>query len=804
MIRTKLKFELIIGYFLLVSIQAVIIYLVYKEQGKKNVMEQQEIHWQRDRWLTNQAFVQLLDLTAMGEIVVGWTEEDYIIYQKKYMETTALLQKMKIGQNDELQRTCVDSICSLLAKKERQIVDIFNQIKKRPDVGNIVHKERPVSIQKTKQQMQGHALSSETDNMSAFIKKKRNSFWSIFRRKEEKSVYAQQWEKSAKRVTSPTINTKIIQSPALLYSLEKEINDTIRLYEKKRLSMVDSLKVQNRLLNGRLNVLIQNFKKKEMEIFCREIEKQQSVRNRSFQLITGTCFGAFLLVIILYIILHRDVNRRYRYQMELELSSRRNEELSQSQRNILLTVNHDLCAPLSVINGYAELIPEEKEELQRNRYAENIIHASRHAIGLANNLLYYYRLETGKEQPDKVTFFLGRVIEDVVHSFHLQAEKKGLGLTMKTEGVNTMVEGDRLRLSQILNNLLANAIKFTQTGYVHVGVHYANGQLSFFVRDTGKGISRERQKDIFKAFERLDAGSIQPGFGLGLTITARLVDMLGGTIRVESIEEHGSSFEVCLPMQEAGKPETNVWLHEKYDCLSGLKVILMEDDRMQADMTRRMLERKGIACDCCYNIMELIEWLRRKQYDLLLTDLQMPEMDGYRVLALLRNSNIGQSKDIPILAVTAEMDKGVDRLQKEGFTGYLHKPFSIDELLVAIVGCMVGRKPQRQEPDFTPLIEGEDDRQDILGMFVQDTEKTVDDLYEAIETKNYTKISILIHKGAPLWETIRIGISASELERLASLPPEAWGEEMLAKVRELATVLSKSVELAKKLKEDMK
>ena len=566
---------------------------------------------------------------------------------------------------------------------------------------------------------------------------------------------------------------------------------------------MDSLRVNNRILNRHINRLVQHFEQKERETFCREIRWQQETRNDTFRLIAGIGIGASVLVVLLYMVIHRDVNRQHKIRTKLEESNRRNEELSQSRQNILLTVSHDLCAPLSTINGYAELIPEEKDEAQRNRYAENILNASHHVIGLANNLLYYYRLEAGKEQPDKETFHPGRVIENVLHLFRTLADKKGLGLTVETEGVNTMVEGDRIRLTQILNNLLTNAVKFTPVGYVHVGVRYADGWLCFFVRDTGTGISEDRKKNLFKAFERLDADNPQPGFGLGLSITARLVSLLGGTVSVESREGHGSTFEVRLPMQEAGGPETGSVQRVEYARLSGLRAVLIDDDRIQADMTRRMLARSGVACDCCHDVKELTELLRGRRYDLLLTDMQMPEADGYTVLALLRNSNLGQSKEIPVLTVTARADGEREQLKRDGFAGYLHKPFSMDELLSAVAECTGGRIPQRKGPDFTALLEGEDDREEILDMFVQDMEKTTTDLQKAIGTKDYAGIIALIHKGTPLWETIRMDIPVQELERLASLAPEAWDEAAVAEVWKLVTTVDEAVEKAKELKEGM-
>lgn len=800
MIQAKLKLKIMAGYLVLVFCLAFIIQLVHEERGKKSAMERQELRWQGARVLTNRTFIGLLDLTATGELVAGWTQEDHVAYHKKRTEVTALLQELRLEQEDTEQQNYIDSVCSLLTEKDIQMAALLQLLKNVPDAGEMVRRKIPTVAWQTND----HPSSSMiTSTEAPAAGKKTKNFWSFLKRKEKKSAYALQREKTENDEKPQTAGTNHILSPALLYSLEKEINDTTRLYEEKLSAGIDSLRMQNRRLNRKMNVLIQNFEQKETEAFCQEIQVQQDLRNRFFRLITGIGIGTFLLVIILYMVIHRDVNRQHKTRMELEASNRRNEDLSQSRQNILLTVSHDLCAPLSTINGYAELMPEEKDEAQRNRYAENILNASRHVIGLANNLLYYYRLEAGKEQPDKETFHPGRVIENVLHPLRTLADKKGLGLTVETEGVNTMVEGDRIRLTQILNNLLTNAVKFTPAGYVHVGVRYADGWLRFFVRDTGTGISEDRQKNLFKAFERLDADNPQPGFGLGLSITARLVSLLGGTISVESREGHGSTFEVCLPMQEAGGPETASVQRVEYARLSGLKAVLIDDDRIQADMTRRMLARSGVACDCCHDIKELTELLRARRYDLLLTDMQMPETDGYTVLALLRNSNLGQSREIPVLAVTARMDGETEQLKRDGFAGFLHKPFSMDELLSAVAECTGGRMPQRQVPDFTALLEGEDDRKEILDMFVQDMEKTTADLRKAIEDKDYAGIIALIHKGTPLWETIRMDIPAAELERLASLAPETWDETAVAEVWKLVTTVDEAVEKAKELKEGM-
>ena len=800
MIQARLKLEIIIGYLIWVSFFVLIIHIFHDSWQKKSVMEQQEAHWQGERQQTNQAFLCLLDLASTGELIAGWTEEDYAAYQEKRLATVALLQKLKAGQEDSMQRACIDSVCNLLVEKETQMAALLQLLENMPDAGEIVHRKIPVVVSQNEVQ----ATQQEEVPTTRTGEKKKKNFWSLFRKQEKKSAYARQREKARKEPTPATTSgtgtvDAAVKPSALLYSIEKEIDNATRNYEETLSAKMDSLRVNNRILNRHINLLVQHFEQKERETFCREIRWQQETRNDTFRLIAGIGIGASVLVILLYMVIHRDVNRQHRYRQELEKTNGENAELSSSRKNILLTVSHDLRAPLSTISGYAELLPEEKDEEQRNRYAENILRASRYVIGLANNLLYYYRLEAGKEQPVRERFSLGKVMENIVHSFRPLAEKKGLGLTTELTGVNTVVEGDRIRLAQILNNLLANAVKFTRTGYVHVGAHYSNGQLRFFVRDTGAGISEERQKGIFNAFERLEAEGTEPGFGLGLPITARLVALLDGSISVESRAGHGSTFEVCLPMQEAGDKETESGRQPEYGNLSGLRVLMIDDDRMQAEMTKRMLARNGITCDCCDGVKRLAELLRDRQYDLLLTDMQMPETDGLRVLALLRNSNLGQSKDIPVLAVTARADGKTEA----GFAGCLHKPFSTGELLAAVAECTDGRTRRQAGTDFAALLEGEEDHKGMLELFVQETEKTLADLDGAIGRKDYRKASALIHKSAPLWETIRIGIPVPELERLASLPPDAWDDAQLSAVRKLAEAVEMAVETARKVREEM-
>jgi len=387
---------------------------------------------------------------------------------------------------------------------------------------------------------------------------------------------------------------------------------------------------------------------------------------------------------------------------------------------------------------------------------------------------------------------LGRIIEDTAHSFLPIAEKKGLDLAIKVIDSDVLVEGDCGRLVQILNNLISNAVKFTSAGYIQVGAQYRVGKLSFFIRDTGIGIDKESREQIFTAFERGKAPNAEEGFGLGLAITYKLVTLLKGTIHVQSTPGHGSTFEVCLPLRETNGKTGTTKISLACGVLSGMRVLAIDDDRMQLEVIQKMYVRHGVKCDCCLNVSELIEALRRNRYDLVLTDMRMSEMDGYGVLTLLRGSNLGQAKTLPVLAVTAQADKNPEYFRNAGFADCLYKPFSQREL-VSVTSCI-------DRTNFTTIMEGEENARELLDMFIEDTEKELSEMQDALGTANYMQLRHIIHKAAPLWGMIRINVPLNELEEMASLSSEKWCKELDARIKRLMEAVEQAVKKAKELK----
>lgn len=771
-----LRLKIIAGYVSLLALLAIIVFLVWLEHRKMEALNSGELLISQKREVVNRTFEKLLDFSFSDDFLLLRDNEKFNEYRMKREVATDALNGLKQYYPSGIPRSQIDKVSSLLLEKETLLLGVMNALSDFSRIDSLLQRRIPVIASQSQTPQQPDA--------SVTAEKKRNGFFGLFKKKEEKSAYARQREKTEQ----PSVPR---QTTGKLYSLQREMHAQYTDYRSKLEAYSDSLQRRNTELNSQISGLIREFEQAAVRKAEKETEETALLRRQSFRIILFIAAAAILLIVVFYLFIHHDIRKRLEYRMRLEASDRRNCELLAARRNLILTVSHDLRAPLGTISEYAELLQNENNMEHHRGYAVNILRASRHVVGLANNLLYYYRLEADKEQPEKEIFHPGRTVEDTVRSFLPMAEKKGLGLTVEVTDSDVLVEGDSARLIQILNNLLSNAVKYTRSGYIHVSAHYRSEKLCFFVRDTGIGISKDRQERIFTAFERGESPDMEQGFGLGLAITYKLVTLLNGTIHVQSTLGYGSTFEVCLPIQEAdGKRGTMEHLPDHGE-LSGMRVLAIDDDRMQLDVTRKMYARYGVECDCCLNVGELVEALRHNRYDLMLTDIRMSEIDGYGVLALLRGSNLGQTKTLPVLAVTAQASERPEDFRKAGFAGCLYKPFSPKELMSATWGI--------DRPIFTAIMEGEKDTTELLNMFLEDTEEELTGMQEAFGTGNYERLGHIIHKAAPLWGMIRISVPLRELEEMAAMPPEKWGKALDRQIERLIKAVEQAANRAKEL-----
>ncbi len=385
-------------------------------------------------------------------------------------------------------------------------------------------------------------------------------------------------------------------------------------------------------------------------------------------------------------------------------------------------------------------------------FLQSIQQSSDRMRDMLNTLLDFFRLDNGKEQPRLSPCRISTIAHTLETEFMPIAMNRGLSLTVKNEN-DAVVLTDKERIIQIGNNLLSNAIKFTEEGGVSLTTGYTDGVLILIVEDTGTGMTEDEQQRVFGAFERLSNAAAKDGFGLGLAIVHNIVTMLHGTIRLDSDKGNGSRFIVKIPMQKAEdvpKKEIQTCIHQKD---RNLNVAAIDNDEVLLLMLKEMYAQDGIHCDTCTDTGELMEMVRRKEYNLLLTDLNMPSINGFELLELLRSSNVGNSQTIPVVVATASGSCDVEELLERGFAGCLFKPFSISELMEVSDKCAI-KNTQDSKPDFSALLSYGNEAV-MLEKLITETEKEMQAVRDAATRNDLQELDALTHHLRSSWEILR-------------------------------------------------
>ncbi|WP_301666116.1 hybrid sensor histidine kinase/response regulator, partial [uncultured Alistipes sp.] len=427
------------------------------------------------------------------------------------------------------------------------------------------------------------------------------------------------------------------------------------------------------------------------------------------------------------------------------------------------TITHELRTPLTAIIGYTALMEKGNDADKKEQYVRNIRQSSERMREMLNTLLSFFRLDNGKEQPNISPCRISTITHILETEFTPVAMHKGLALTI-TNQTDTIVLTDKERILQIGNNLLSNAIKFTENGGVSLTMDYNNDTLTLIVEDTGTGMTEEEQQRVFGAFERLSNAAAKDGFGLGLSIVQSIVAMLGGTIRLESEKGKGSRFMVEIPMQTAGELSERINHARIHHDRTFHDVIAIDNDEVLLLMLKEMYAQEGIHCDTCTDAAELMEMIRKKEYSLLLTDLNMPEINGFELLELLRTSNVGNSKTIPVVVTTASGSCSREELMERGFSGCLLKPFSISELMEVSDKCAM-KGNRNEKPDFTSLLSYGNESV-MLEKLITETEKEMQAIREAGLKKDLQELDALTHHLRSSWEILRADQPLRELYKL--------------------------------------
>ena len=679
----------------------------------------------------NNINIQMIKFSLLGETILEWNDKDIEHYHARRMAMDSMLCRFKATYPAER----IDSVRSLLEDKERQMFQIVRLMDEQQSINKKIANQIPVIVQKSVQEQPK--------------KPKRKGFLGIFGKKEN---------------PEPTTTT------TMLRSLNRNMIAEQRVQSRRLSEHADSLATRNTELNRQLQGLIRQMDKKVQSDLQKREAEITAMREQSFMQIGGLTAFVLLLLVISYIIIHRNTNRIKRYKREtadligrLQQSVEKNEALILSRKKAVHTITHELRTPLTAITGYAGLMDKEHDVDKTGMYIQNIRQSSERMREMLNTLLDFFRLDNGKEQPIISTCRISVITHILETEFMPIAMGKGIALTV-TNYADAVVLTDKERILQIGNNLLSNAIKFTDNGSISLITNYNNGTLKLIVEDTGTGMTEEEQQRVFGAFERLSNAAAKDGFGLGLSIVQRIVAMLGGTIRLESEKRKGSRFTVEIPMpivdeQTAQSCQGYVRHNEAYH-----DVIAIDNDEVLLLMLKEMYAQEGIHCETCTDAAKLMELIRRKEYALLLTDLNMPEINGFELLELLRSSNVGNSKKIPVVVTTASGSCDKEELMERGFAGCLFKPFSISELLEISDKCAMKGSPD-EKPDFSTLLSYGNESV-MLEKLIAETEKEMQLVRDAERRHALQELDALTHHLRSSWEILRADQPLRELYKL--------------------------------------
>lgn len=737
------------------------------------------------RKTTHQIVTQLYEAEIIGQTLRIGRLNEYPKYKRAMKEASALIDSLQQLLTDTLQQMRLDTVRSLLRNKEQNMVLVLEAMKQSP------------TDKLYRQQLDSLIMQQDSILSSTHVRRRvvthRNSYTihhkpkKFFRRLADvfspgkpdstqvDNIIQEEYTDTIDEAYNPvdTIAT-------MLTSIQHKVFQTRQESMRTLDARINQLRIAGGRVSQRVNQLLDNIEDDEQKAMEVRIAHEQDIRQQAAWTMATIAILAVLLVLIFFTIIWRDITRSNHYRKELEKAKLYAENLLVAREKLMLTITHDIKAPAGSIIGYIDLLIRLVQDRRQQFYLHNMKSSANHLLDLITSLLDYHRLEAGKMDIHPVTFNPHELFESIYTSFLPGAEKKQLTLNFEENIPRTLnLEGDPFRIRQIAENLISNALKFTSQGSITIQVDYEQNRFTFRVEDTGCGMSIQEQQRVFQAFTRLQSAQGQEGFGLGLSITKKLVELLNGEITIESAPGKGSMFQVVLFLPKVTKaPITQV--ETLSDDKKQWRILLIDDDRIQLNLTEVMIydlfnhAQHNIppVIKCCTQPEELFKLIASETFDIVFTDIQMPAMNGFELLQKLRSLDVPQAKNIPVIAITARSDMDETDFCTQGFAGCLHKPFNQTELLKIFkthmqedwkentVQTETDSKPSDTECtyNFSPLtaFSGDDPAaaHEILETFIGESTKNYERMKQALSNKDMADLCNVAHKMLPTFTMI--------------------------------------------------
>ena len=738
-------------------------------------------------------------------------------------------------------RGAADStISSLLKEEQRNLKQLSDAMAGRPTQNYLQNKVKNLNTGKDSILVHSKAPQThEAKKTTVEVLKTRRGF---FRRladafkKEHAETLSVKQDSNRAVIDSVTTPVNVAENVAtILDQIDKKEKVETQGHKQNINREMEELKMVSAKLALRSAKHLSDVHQREKDNMQEAIKKAMEARKHLLWQMELLAIVAFFAIVIMIWFIWRDARKERIYRENLEAANEEIQRIMNQRERLLLTITHDIKAPAASISGFIDLMKDYVSNPQGLECLQNIKNSAAHLSHLVASLLDYHQLENGLMKVQPTSFSPVQLVAESVEGMKLRAEEKGLEISFecKMKGMEYF-RADAFRIRQILDNLVSNAIKYTDRGSVTIQAQVSEilgkPTLTLSVKDTGKGMTDEEKQKVFQAFTRLKSAQGIEGTGLGLSITQELVSLLGGEIILHSILGKGSTFIVTIPIEPAPKEESqemapsevehdpspdsaqdkegqNSGSHQVTDIkkkpeFANHKILILDDDKLQLQLLQEMLRR--IVGDtwqvfACNHVMDALTTLHNEQPALMLMDIEMPEMNGMDMIAHINHTKM------MVVAMTAHDTSILGQLLKAGFDDCLFKPFSMEKLS-DILGIESQPLPDAQsETPFQPELSSqqksnpqldallafaggdEEAAKEILDTVKQELAAHLTNLKEAVEEESLStdRIGKAAHKLLPIATMMQMGC----LEELKALSPEYIGEIEEAEIREKLKVV---------------
>ena len=726
MFSTRIK--ILVGYALLAVVLVSATWMVYDNtRSLSAVNEASERLMARRDIVDSLVFTMLETANAERSVLLGdagkWQRFDEALNS-----SAANAMRLRPLLMDTLKQQRLDSLITLLKAKRENTLLVMKELNN--DCRDIYYNNKLEALHSGRDSIvispQTKERHEQHETVYEVVKTKRGFFRRLgdaFRKQHTDTV-------STTRLThqpsTATINHRLNIADSVANVLAEIHSEQQRASDRKQNAISSRNRQLQRVsiqLTKRTWLLIEDIQSDEHNALQRVVGKAMSSRRAMIVRIAVLGLLAILSAAILVVYILRDIKRERRDRQRIIEAKAETERIMQQRERLLLTITHDIKAPAASIAGFIDLLSEYVDQPKAVGYLQNISGSAKHLLQLVSALLDYHKLESGKAERHEVSFAPAVLISECVAQMQPLAMEKKLKLATDVQVTESMLcRSDAFRIKQIVNNLVGNAIKYTDKGEVRVGVSITNRQLSISVKDTGCGMTPDELQTVFNAFTRLPGAQGKEGVGLGLTITREIVTLLGGEINVQSTKGKGSTFVVSLPVKVVANqgvhlsplgssrlPEQEV--HQQSNKCTNkatsaptkgksqhlntstsqptISVVIVDDDRLQGQLLTEMLQRiEGISFNTTTTIhaSEAIAIATESAPNIVFTDIEMPEMNGSEIMRRIRNNAEVQQRSCTtkFVAMTAHEQSIMPQLRSDGFDACLFKPFAVQTLAATI------------------------------------------------------------------------------------------------------------------------